>query len=252
MGIKFASASSQSVTTTTIYAQTVPFTVGLWMLPTTNVADGGAWSMGGSASDIGWLLGHNSATAGSAGARYWGGAAYAGEVTIASAFTALEWRYLLFRNISSTQRRLHLFNPVTGLCSHANNTTSVSPGTLGRMTLGGYSSSVATSSFLNGTVAEFFYATGDIQPDGAAIDDGLLRTLAMYGPWSIPHIVPMIDEYRSLVNVAASRSDMPADVFQKGGIRTWTLSGAPVVGRHPPLAATYVRPASQVRRLLTA
>jgi len=103
----------------------------------------------------------------------------------------------------------------------------------------------APTFFLNGLIAEYWLTNTDIQPDGAQLDDNLLRQLAYGGPFSVPHIAKDLIEYRSFRKVIESDQDeAPGDEVYWGGAgrQVWTNTNGVRRGPHPPLPGYYKRP----------
>ena len=211
----------------------------MWVKP---ASSGGAacWSMGSATVNQGWEMLTEPST-GTLYFYYWNGTTASGQVTIVSTISTGAWHYVLARNLTTTNRRISMLRP-TGAVAHNQNTASVSPVALTKVGLGHFNR-LANTDFYDGVIAEFFFATGDIDPDGSGgqLPDEFVRDLAYYGPWSMPNIVPLIEEYRSLRLGGPSREDKFGEVYQRGGIRPWTLVATPTLADHPPLMTPYPR-----------
>lgn len=160
------------------------------------------------------------------------------------------WYYILARSVAANNNRLSVLCP-DGSIVHAADTTSSAPGNVDSWSIGTYEPGAPggeTGFAWDGNIAELFVATCDIQPDGGQTLEWLLRKLAYEGPFSLPHIVPSITEYRSFRN----------GVFGLGrgdnyGAKNAALTAStewPRPASHPPLSPNYARP-SDGRLLLT-
>ena len=186
----------------------------------------------------------------------WSGTSWAADVTVAgsdiiaevtSAVTANAWQYLVARFISSTNRWMSVLQP-TGAASHVQDTTSATPAAaLAEAVIGG---DPGFGEHFNGLIAEMWWTNSDIQSDGAQLRDQTLRQLAYGGPFSIPHIAKDIVEYRSFRKHPFL--DEIGEVYYGAGAgaQTWTPTGTPTIGAHPPLPYWYVKP-GQTESLLT-
>lgn len=238
MAIRFAgSAGIKSAALTT---QALPWTVGFWYYPVTIAIDDCMYAMTATASDIVWEIIHNSATAGDLTWDYWNGTGTAGPMTITGAFTAGAWHYIIARNIAAANRRMSLLKP-SGQVAHANVTVSVTPGTLVKHTIGYYETNAA-GQWIDGRIAEWFFAAADIQPGGAQLADETVRTLAYNGPWAIPTLAPFIHEYRSFKVPSLANEPLDDNVFQlRNQSGAWVYNGTPSIAQHPPLLEPYDR-----------
>jgi hypothetical protein len=149
------------------------------------------------------------------------------------------WYFVLGRFINPTGggSRFSLLSGTTGAITHATNTnTSASPfGTLDTMTIGGRSGT-ATAAFFDGIIAEFWLANGDVQPDGTQTEDWFVRQLAWNGPFSCPHIIPKVVEYRSLRAALDATQSNTRELFTGPyGMLPWTQSNSPTISFHPSL-----------------
>lgn len=102
-----------------------------------------------------------------------------------------------------------------------------------------------------GRLAEFWCTNTDIQADNAQLQDWMARQLAYGGPFSVPHIVKDIVEYRSLRVFPESRGDRGTEVYHgKFGRQTWANTNGVTTGPHPPLPYWYVKPGQTQRQLV--
>ena len=104
----------------------------------------------------------------------------------------------------------------------------------------------SNNNFSDCRVGELWYTNTDIQPDGAQLDDNLLRQLAYGGPFSVPCCAKDIIEYRSFRKVIESNQDEAVgdEVYWGGaGRQVWTNTNGVTRGPHPPLPGWYRKPA---------
>lgn len=139
-------------------------------------------------------------------------------------------------------------NAVTGVITHGQNITSVTP-TANRMAVGALDGSSPTS-FWDGGVSELWYTNTDIQADGLQLINDTVWKLAYGGPFSIPHIGASVIEYRSLRKHPSSDGDDPNEIFSSAGQQIWSNVGVATIGQHPPLPYWYVRPGQVIRNLV--
>lgn len=167
--------------------------------------------------------------------------------SVATALTANTWNYVVGRFISSTNRRISvLFS--TGAIEHASDNLSRAPTSLDNLQIGHTIGGSQISSGWDGYLAEIWYAAGDVQPNSAAnTDASLLRQLAFYGPFSVPHLAGNIVEYlpfRSSVPTGDRYSE-PGYYFAEMPRPTWTIgfgAAAVTLAPHPPYVNKYVLP----------
>jgi hypothetical protein len=244
---QFVAASSTYLINQTARITTEPFTVGIWVYPTSTATNQRYWSLADTgAANIGWCMDIQT----DATWRFWANAVGAiSSIAVAGAVTVNKWHFLLARAISSTNRRLAVLQP-DGATAHGQNTATESPASADTIGLGAFVDSAA-GQYLDGSLAEFWYTDTDIQPDGEQLQDALLRQLAYGGPFSVPHIVKNIVEYRSLRLTPSSRGDNGGDVYYgKFGVQTWGNVNAANMGPHPPLPYWYVKPGQVIRNMM--
>jgi hypothetical protein len=98
--------------------------------------------------------------------------------------------------------------------------------------------------------AEFWYANDDVWPGGGAIDAAFLRYLAFNGPWSIPRLAAMVQEYRPLIQSLSSDVDRGGENWAARGVPSWQNINGVTLAPHPPLAPGYRRPYDAIRPLV--
>lgn len=247
MSARFLAASSQHLLQTgSVIGTNTPFTIGCWVWFNGLPSSGNTWgfaSVGAAAASRGWDFYVGSS--GQIGSGYWNGAGN-GYFEVTGGATNNVWTYVLFRSISTTNRRISCLRP--GAATNGQNTGSFSTAALDCLSIGAiyYNSTIEVP--MTGSVAEYFYANADIQPGGAQMDTALLQQLAHRGPFSVPSIVPMIVDYQSLRKGMKGRG--PGDGYQAGAYRQWAEVNGPTIGGDPPLASDYVRPNQTLHPLL--
>lgn len=239
MSASFTSASSQRLLNTVAPVTTMPLSIGMWVNPTVDATQVIASVCASANSNhyyemrmvSGLFLQIASAAGASAGS------------TSVSGITLGQWYYFVARFISSTSRRMSVLYS-NGSISHAVNTTDRTP-TVTRMALGARDASTA-SLFFDGSVAEFWVANVDIQPDGAQTQDALVRQLAYGGPFSVPDVRDNIVSYRSFRSSLGSDQDKPNEVWSPAP-QTWTNTNGVTLGPHPPLPYWRGSPKTAIR-----
>lgn len=146
------------------------------------------------------------------------------------------------RFIGATNRRMAIVDLSLGSVTHVTNTTNRTPTGIDSVAIGCRLDSTGASNFMNGFISEFWYADVDIQEDGAQLMDSTARQLAMYGPFSLPHIAHKIIEYRSFRSVLTSGNDNPREVYCRATRPTWANTNGVILGPHPPLPSGFFRP----------
>jgi len=153
--------------------------------------------------------------------------------TGAVAAVAGAWAYVVGRWITSSNRRMAVLHP-TGESEHVQGTNVATPTSLAHMRLGGLRSSSGETAQWLGGIAEFWCANIDVVPGGGAMPDAMLRQLAYGGPFSLPHLVPSIMEYRSFRS-ALEHPGKPGETYWGGrGVQTWVNTDGKLQ-THPPL-----------------
>lgn len=116
----------------------------------------------------------------------------------AAAGTATNGRdvYVVARWVSPTNRWIHVFDPVAGTVSSAQDTTSIVNSGIIKTSIGVIYASAFAS--FGGNISEIFAANIDIFPGGGAIRDEQMRQLALNGPMADPFIRPAVQAYWSL------------------------------------------------------
>lgn len=237
MSGKFVGASSHYLQQPSPWVTTPPLTVSFWLRLETS-SNTVPWSMGDSGSSAAWEVWTQLGTV--LHFDYWNGGSEEGDsfVTIAQN----EWTFVIARMIATNNRRLTAVRP-NGNVNHGNSTDTVTPTSLERMALGATWGS-SPGAYLTGGIAEFCFFAGDIQADGGLLDNALAHQLAYRGPWSLPHLVPLITDYVPLFD------GRPERLYQRGTPRPWAGT-FPLVGPHPSLYGNYQGPWSNTRKLLT-
>lgn len=214
---------------------TYPFTIGIWVRPTIAAAavntitalddnTTGANSFGVVQQATNFAISVNNAAA----------------ISATSTTPVLNsWQYLLARFISSSSVTLSMLGS-DGTISHATGNPAVTPTGIVGERLGG----LPASNFFDGHLAEFFLSNIDIQSDGAQLRNETLYQLAYQGPFSFPHIISSIVDYRSLRTSMISATDNMGDFFfGSGGRPLWSMSAAVVLpSPHPSLGPRYAFP----------
>lgn len=237
MSAFFNSASSQRLFNAATPITTYPFTVGLWVRPTTTGTTKKMWSNSDGAGSINFFEIQQNATGGFS-------ASAAGFNAIAGTAVANTWFYIVARYISTVNRQLSVLS-ADGIIATGSDVSSANPPGIINMSLG---ASAATTglAFFDGNIAEWWIANSDIQGDGAALQNSTLIQLARNGPFSIPHIASAVVDYRSLRYALGSDQDSQPDYVGKKR-QTWANVNGVIRAVHPPLAVGYMGPASQIQ-----
>jgi hypothetical protein len=230
----FSSAATQMLINSAPAVVDVPFTVGMWVYPTTTGTLRSFWSLGDTAGAANfWRISQDSSNV-------W---QFVAQPNIASGgtVTANQLAFLVARGISSANRRMAVLQG-DGSIAHMQNTTGISVTGVDTMTLGATNVSVQVHLF-DGGIGEFWYTNTDIQPDGAQLDENLLRELAYGGPFSVPSVAKDVVEYRSLRKYPSADGNELGEVYSGAfGPQTWTNTNGVTIGPHPPLPYWYVKP----------
>lgn len=241
VGIQFRTSLTQALILPTPAITALPFSVGLWV-QYINV-NGTVWCLTDGAGSGGWETSISSSTLVRMG--YWTGS---NAPTTSNATVALgEWFYVVGRFITNSNRRLAVLRSSTWAVEHSNATVGQAA-TLSRMALGIFSAS-SDSKPANAQAGEFWICDGDMGPDPTLpLDDDLVRKLAFDGPFSVPHVAPMVVDYLSLRS-GSEAVFQPGEIYQRGTPRPWTVVNAPDTSEPPPVSGAFVRP-GQSRLLL--
>jgi hypothetical protein len=233
MALRLTSSSSQRLTRT-FPLTTYPFTVGYTQNPYTAGAGGGVWGL-----DDGILftiMADHRAT-------QWGFYNGISNNSIGDSQTYGRYYYTLIRCIAADNLWMAILNP-DGSVTH-NNITTTTPAIGGPITEFIGQNINFASAWFNGTFAEYFLTSSDVQGNGAQTNETLLRQIAYRGPFSVPRIKKDIIEYRSFRSRV--QHALAGEVyFGSRGQLTWTNNNGVTVGPHPPWAypsnKRYIRP----------
>ena len=245
MAASFASASSQSLSTTVpeLPSTGYPFAVGMWVAPSTLSVEKTLFSFADTGSANNYLeirqtAGNNFALAAAAGGA---------ENTATGGINggANRWNFVLARFDSATLRRIDVISP-SGQTPGNTVTTSTAPASLDTMALGARIAST-TSQYFDGLIAEFWYANVNIQPSGGA--SNLLRRLAFGGPFSVPRVGRNVVQYWSFREHPTAAKGAEALIGAGKPWQRWTNTGGVTTGPHPPLPYGYEKP-RPARRVL--
>jgi hypothetical protein len=234
MSATFLAASSQKLSNAAPPVTAAPFTVGLWVYPTTTALRT-IWSLAATANTSNtWNLDQ---TLGGLWSFSCKSSATAVHVDVGTV-TVNAWAFVVLRAITTSNRRISVLQ-FDGSAVNGQETSAKTP-TVTKMSLGCLESS-APSQFFSGNIGEFWYTNTDIQADGLALQDATLRQLAYGGPYSVPHIDKDIVEYHSLRSSLANSDGQQGDDVEWGmsGKQTWTNTGSVILGPHPPLPYWY-------------
>lgn len=231
MSAVFVGASSQSLQNAAPPVTAYPFTVGMWVYPQATGSQT-IWSLGQSGAVNFWRLGI--AAAGNAWAIAINGGSATGGAAVSNA-----WQFIVGRLIASGNQRMAALN-ADGSTTHVALTSAIAVTSVNLMTLG---IRVDAAQAYTGRVAEFWIADVDIQPGGAQLQDALLRQLAYFGPFSVPHIANRVLDYRSLRSRLDSARDVPDEIYHRSVRQVWTNSNAATRGPNPPAESLVEPPA---------
>lgn len=246
MAASFASASSQSLSTTSplLPSTGYPFAVGMWVYPTTSGVEKTLFSFADTASADNYLEVRQNASNQFVAAAAAGGA----EVTATAGINGTRWHFVLVRFDSATLRRIDVLSP-TGQTPSGNNTTSTAPTSLDTLALGARIASTTTQYF-DGFIGEFWYANVNIQPAGGATQTPVLRQLGRGGPFSVPKVAQNLVQYWSFREHPTAPKGEEAFIGAGKAWQGWTNTGGVTTGPHPPLPFWYERPRPARRPLV--
>lgn len=243
MSATFLTASSQGLETGAGVITGFPCSMGMWVYPTTTGAQKCFAMVGGSSSTDFLQLSQSAANAWEIG----GATTISLSLVSAGVVTANQWAYVVGRWISATNRRLSVlqFDGSTAFAQDTVSRATVPPGNINIGRRHGNGIDI----WFSGLVAEFWVTNSDIQADGAQLQDSTLRQLARDGPFSVPHILKDIVDYRSLRYAMGSDQDIQPDYYLGNkGRQTWTNINGVTRGVHPPLS----RPDPLIRPWMTS
>lgn len=248
MAAQFLAASSQYLRNAAAPVTTYPFSVGMWVYPTTTGGVKTFWGLSDTGAVSQYFELRQSAI---------------NEWEIASvqsasigtgrggAVTANQWAYVVARFLSATNRLMGILQ-FDGSVVNLSNGTSSTPTGIDTVTIGARFTSAGVVNPFSGMVGEYWLSNKDIQADGAALNSDTLRQLAYGGPFSIPHVAQNLIEYRALWTALDSTSDNAEEVYfgQLGGAQTWAAVASPALGQHPPLPYWYKKPGQNQQIML--
>jgi hypothetical protein len=239
MSAVFVAASSQYLTNAASVITATPFSCGAWCyLASATLATYISIGDTGSSNHF-WAMQINSTAA----FQFYCIAGGSARIATAGTPTTGAWHYLVARAVSPTNRWISALR-ADGVIAHGQNTTERIPTGVDAVLCGAQAQLTPTNQ-VDGYMAEFWLTNTDIQPDGAQLNDDLLRQLAYGGPFSIPHIAKDLIEYRSFRKVIESDQDCcPGDEVYWGGAgrQVWTNTNGVTRGPHPPLPGWYRKP----------
>lgn len=243
MAARFSSANSQRLRNASPAVSTYPITVGIWAFPATASGTKPVWSLADTATNNNYVFLFQSSALWSVNA--------SGASNNVAGLVAGQWQFLLLRLISSTNRRLSVIAP-SGEITHAAGINAVSPSGIDVMNIGAHERDTGSLiSYFDGLLAEFWLTNTDIQADGAQVQTSTLLQLAYGGPFSVPHIVKNILEYRSFRKYPSSESDESEEVYHgPAGRQIWSNINGVTTGPHPPLPYWYGRPGDSSRLMV--
>lgn len=223
---------------------TRPFTIGMWVYPLTTGTAFTMWSLNDPVSANNYC--GIRATATNVFSIYARGGGTENSATIGTV-AASRWYFLLARFISPTNDRLSVIDG--GAILGVQRTTTRTP-VATQINLGSlqFSSLTNESGASRGYIAEYWIANGDIQEDGAAMNDNILRMIAYNGPLSVPTVAAKVRNYRPFLtvggNIGSNYVTNPDEAFGNNG-GPYSISGIFQNFNNqgnPPLCAGYVPP----------
>jgi hypothetical protein len=176
-----------------------------------------------------------------------------GSGALASTTTGIasnQWVYVLARWINSTNRRLSVLF-ANGSTQHAQNTTSKAPTGMNSFSFG-TEYDASPSFFYTGSIAKPWYADADIQADGGALPDAMLRQIAYHGPFSVPYFRKSIVEYHEMRSSVPNVRNMPDEHYLRGPASAgiWSNVGGVSIAKSVPLPASHEGPYSRVSTVI--
>lgn len=246
MAATFASASSQFLSNAAPAILDYPFTVGVWVNFTTTAAMTFFCLADTAAANNYFILRQSAVGAVQIAARA-GGTENATSSGVVA--TTGVWYFVLGRFITSTNRRIAVLGR-DGAFSTGAGATARAPAGADRMAIGALSQN-ANSEFMNGFVAEFWLARGDVLYDSAS--DPIIQELsaiANRGPFSNRLVRQKVIEYHSLREGGLEKYKIGEDNFEGQPLPTWVNNASVGIGPHVPLPYWYETP-GQRRRVLT-
>ena len=242
MSLAFTAGSSTGMSYPAAWTLALPFTVGMWVYPTTTGTQRYIYNQADNVSITDGRLGLLQDTA-----DVWGIEAFDGtteDIATAGTVVANQWTFLIGRFISSSNRRLSV-QPFSGTPVHAQGTTAITPGGSLVTYLANTQIDGTPSSFFSGYIAEVWFVRADIQADGAQLQNTTLWQLAFGGPLSMPHIAKDLFSYQSFSlgpSVTNTKGYTNSENYIPKGDFVWNISTAVTTAPHPPLPYWYVKP----------
>ncbi len=237
MAAFFASASSQKLLNSVAPITAIPFTVGIWVFPTTAGTNRAFWSLADTGTTNNFFSIEETAVS------TWSLSCAAGGssavMTSLGTVTANQWAFIIARAIGAANRRLSVLQ-FDGSIGAGQETTSLTPAGIDALALGCRNVSTP-STFMDGSVANYWLTNTDIQLDGGALDATLLRQLAFGGPFSVPSVARDLIEYRSL-RKSTIKDQIGEVYYSQFGVQTWTDTGGVILAADPLIPYWYRRP----------
>lgn len=177
--------------------------------------------------------------------------------------TTGRWAYLVARFITATNDRMSVLE-YNGTVTSLNRTTTRSPTSLDNVLFSALQTTSRTEPFA-GSIAEFWIANKDIQPDALALSNDTLRTLAYRGPFAVPTVAQSVCYYTSLLSLPPGDSTTNDgatgnldEIYAPFGVGTnkfdfFINTGLGRIGitDHPPRASNFVTPSAYAAMTLT-
>lgn len=227
MGVRLTVASSQSLRQAPPPFTTLPATMGFWFNTTTVAAGTVNFSSWQNAAGTDYAVGRSAATP-----YFYGGAV---TTNFSMTLVANAWYFVLQRFVSASSKRASILGP-DGVIVHIANTDNVS--VVPTMIYLGMNGDAAT--LFDGSLAGYFLMDVDVQPDGVASTDSLVRQLAHRGPFSIPQFASRVVEYQSFLSGVSSHPK--ENYYSRYARQIWAVTGGFSTGLHPPAMSKWVQP----------